>query len=83
MAKDQWAPERLRDPIATHNVMNRARLQQLAPQFNWSATLASMGLGAAKTVDVGEPSAVAAAGKRIADVPLSTWKEYLGLPLHQ
>jgi putative endopeptidase len=77
LAKDQWAPERLRDPIATHNVMNRARLQQLAPQFNWSATLASMGLGAAKTVDVGEPSAVAAAGKRIADVPLSTWKEYL------
>ena len=28
-------------------------------------------------VDVSEPSAVAAAGKRIADVPLSTWKEYL------
>ena len=77
LAKDQWAPERLRDPIATHNVMTRARLQQLAPQFNWSATLASMGLGAAKTVDVGEPSAVAAAGKRIAGVPLSTWKEYL------
>jgi len=77
LAKDQWAPERLRDPIATHNVMNRARLQQLAPQFNWSATLASMGLGAARTVDVGEPSAVAAAGKRIADVPLSSWKEYL------
>ncbi len=77
LAKDQWTPERRRDPIATHNVMNRARLQKLAPEFNWSSTLASMGLGAAKTVDVAEPSAVAAAGKRIADVPLSTWKEFL------
>jgi putative endopeptidase len=77
LSKDQWEPERLRDPVATHNVMNRAKLQQLAPQFHWDATLASMGLGATKTVDVGPPSAVAAAGKRIQDVSLSTWKEYL------
>ena len=34
-------------------------------------------MAAAKKVDVAEPSAVTAAGKRIADVPLSTWKEYL------
>jgi endothelin-converting enzyme/putative endopeptidase len=77
LSKDQWTPERRRDPVATHNVMNRAKLQKLAPQFNWAQTLRSMGLGAAKAVDVAEPSAVAAAGKRIADVPLSTWKEYL------
>jgi endothelin-converting enzyme/putative endopeptidase len=77
LAKDQWAPERLRDPIATHNPMTRAQLMKLAPQFNWAATLRSTGLAAAKKVDVSTPSAVAAAGKRIADVPLSTWKEYL------
>ena len=77
LAKDQWTPERRRDPVATHNVMDRAKLNALAPEFNWTATLQQMGLGAAKTVDVSEPSAVAAAGKRIGDVPLSTWKEYL------
>ena len=77
LSKDQWTPERRRDPVATHNVMNRAKLNALAPQFNWNTTLQQMGLGAAKTVDVSEPSAVAAAGKRIGDVPLSTWKEYL------
>ncbi len=77
LAKDQWTPERRRDPVATHNPMNRAQLMKLAPQFEWPATLNSMGLAAAKKVDVAEPSAVAAAGKRIADVPLSTWKEYL------
>ena len=77
ISKDQWTPERRRDPVATHNVMTRAQLQKLAPEFNWRETLPSMGLGAAKTVDVAETTAVAAAGKRIADVPLSTWKEYL------
>jgi endothelin-converting enzyme/putative endopeptidase len=77
LAKDQWTPERRRDPVATHNPMTRAQLMKLAPQFNWAETLESMGLGAAKKVDVAETTAVAAAGKRIADVPLSTWKEYL------
>ena len=77
LSQDQWTPERRRDPVATHNPMNRAQLMKLAPQFNWAETLRSMGLSSAKTVDVAETTAVAAAGKRIADVPLSTWKEYL------
>ncbi len=59
IAKDQWAPERRRDPVATHNPMTRAQLMKLAPQFNWTETLASMGLGAAKKVDVAETTAVA------------------------
>jgi endothelin-converting enzyme/putative endopeptidase len=77
IAKDQWTPEARRDPIKTHNPMNRAKLMKLAPEFDWDKTLASVGLASATTVDVGEPSAIAAAGDRIADKPLSTWKEYL------
>ena len=77
LAKDQWTPERRRDPVATHNVMDRAKLNALAPEFAWASTLQQMGLSAARTVDVSEPSAVTAAGKRLADVPLGTWKEYL------
>ena len=77
LAKDQWTPEQLRDPVKTHNPMTAAQLMKLAPQFNWTETLRSIGLGAARRVDVSTPSAVAAAGKRVADVPLSTWKEYL------
>ena len=77
LAKDQWTPERRRDPVATHNPMTRAQLTKLAPQFNWPETLRSMGLASARKVDVAETTAVAAAGRRIADVPLSTWKEYL------
>ncbi|HEX5184778.1 MAG TPA: M13 family metallopeptidase [Allosphingosinicella sp.] len=77
LSQDQWTPERRRDPQATYNPMNRTQLAALAPQFEWNATLAHIGLGAMPTVIVREPSAVAAAGKRLDDVPLSTWKDYL------
>ena len=77
LAQDFWTPERRRDPVATHNVMTLAQLNKLAPEFNWPATLASIGLGSAKTVDVAETTAVTAAGKLISGVPLPTWKEYL------
>ncbi|SEN56696.1 endothelin-converting enzyme/putative endopeptidase [Sphingomonas gellani] len=77
VSQDQWTPERRRDPVATHNPMTRAQLTRLAPEFDWTPTLAAMGLGAAKTVDVAETTAVTAAGKRLGDIPLSTWKEWV------
>jgi endothelin-converting enzyme/putative endopeptidase len=77
ISKDQWAPERRRDPVATYNPMNRAQLMKLAPQFDWTPALKHIGLGNMPTVVVAEPSAIAAAGKRIADVPLSTWKDWM------
>lgn len=77
LSQDQWTPERQRDPQATYNPMTRAQLTALAPEFDWGAMLAHVGLGAMPIVDVAEPSAVAAAGKRIGDVPLQTWKDYI------
>ena len=77
LSEDQWTPERRRDPQATYNPMTRAQLGALAPEFDWTPTLAGMGLARMPIVDVSEPSAVAAAGKRIGDVPLQTWKDYL------
>jgi endothelin-converting enzyme/putative endopeptidase len=77
LAQDQWAPERERDPVATYNPMDRAQLAALAPAFDWTATLDHIGLGAMPTVVVREKSAVAAAGQRVEDTPLETWKDYL------
>ena len=77
LAQDQWTPEQQRDPVATYNAMSRAQLAALAPQFDWTPVLQHIGLGAMPTVVVGEPSAVATAGKRLDDVPLDTWKDYL------
>jgi putative endopeptidase len=77
LAQDQWAPERRRDPKAMYNPMSRAQLAALAPQFDWPATLQQIGLGAMPTVVVQETTAVAAAGARLGDVPLQTWKDWL------
>jgi endothelin-converting enzyme/putative endopeptidase len=77
LAQDQWAPERERDPIATYNPMDRAQLAALAPAFDWTATLDHIGLGAMPVVVVREKSAVAAAGDRVTDTPLATWKDWL------
>ncbi len=77
LSQDQWTPEQRRDPVKTHNPMTRAQLTQLAPELDWTPTLAAMGLGQAAKVNVSEPSAIAAASKRLGDVPLSTWKEWM------
>ncbi len=77
LSQDQWTPEQRRDPVKTHNPMTRTQLTALAPEMDWTPTLAAMGLGGAAKVNVSEPSAVAAASKRLGDVPLSTWKEWM------
>jgi putative endopeptidase len=77
MASSQWAPERERDVQAINNPMTVAKLQALAPQFDWPATIRQMGFGTLDHVIVTEPSAVQAAGKLVASTPLDTWKDYL------
>jgi endothelin-converting enzyme/putative endopeptidase len=77
LSTDQWTPEQNRDPVKTYNPMTRAQLAKLAPQFDWTPVLAQIGLGKMPIVDVAQPSAVAAAGRRIADVPLDTWKDWM------
>ena len=77
LSKAQWAPAERREIDKIYNPMTRAQLIALAPQFNWNSTLAADGLGSAQMVIVTEPSAVAGAGKLLASVPLSTWKEWL------
>jgi putative endopeptidase len=77
IAKDQWTPEARRDPQKTYNLMTRAQLAKLAPEFDWDAVLAHQGLGKMPTVVVRETTAVTAAAKRLGDVPLATWKDWL------
>ena len=77
LAQDQWTPEARRDPVKTYNPMDRAALDKLAPQFDWTPVLTKLGLGKMPTVIVAEPSAVAAAGKAITAAPLATWKDWM------
>jgi len=77
LAKDDWAPERLRDPVATYNPVATAHLAAYAPGIDWGAMLDKLGLAKAKVVVVGEPSAVRAIGTHLARDPIELWKDYL------
>src|SRR3954469_19840916 len=77
LSKAQWPAADRRDIDKIYNPMTAAKLMKLAPQFQWTSTLAKSGLGSAKQVIVTEPSAVTGAGKILASIPLSTWKEWL------
>ena len=77
IAKEHWTPERSRNLTESLNPMDRAKLIALAPQFDWNILLADLGLGSVQTIVVRQTSAIAAAGKMLDTVPLSTWKEYV------
>ena len=76
MATSHWTPERDRDIQQTNNPMTVAKLQALAPQFDWPSFLKTAGISTTDVI-VGEPSAVQDAGKLLVSTPLSTWKDYL------
>ena len=77
LSKSQWPAAERRNIDKIYNPMTRAELTKLAPEFDWTNSLAKAGLGSAQQVIVVEPSAVAAAGKVIASTPMSTWREWL------
>jgi len=77
LAKDDWAPERLRDPLATYNPVPVAHLARFAPGIAWDVMLARLGLPQAKVVVVAEPSAVRAIGGHLARDPIGLWQDYL------
>ena len=77
LAQEHWAPERLRDPVATYNPVAVARLATYAPGIAWDAMLDRMGVARAKVVVVGEPSAIRAIGTHLGHDPIALWKDYL------
>ena len=77
IAKDQWTPERNREIKDIYNPMDRAKMEALAPQFDWGRMLTKAGLASQPTVVVMQPSFFTAAGKMLESVPLATWKDYV------
>lgn len=77
IAKAHWTPERSRDVKATYNPKTRAQLAKFAPQIDWDRLLKKQGLGSARTVIVGETTAIQDTAKMVASTPLETWKDYL------
>ena len=79
IAEAHWAPERSRDIRQVYNPMDRAHLQQLAPQLDWNVFLNAQGLGSVQTIIAGETTAITAEAAMLDSVPLDTWKDWLTL----
>lgn len=77
LAKDDWAPERMRDPRAIYNPVPRAKLAATVPGVDWAAMLKAYGLPEVKTVVLAQPSALRAIAGHLARDPIEGWKDYL------
>ena len=77
LATDFWPRAKRRDLQGIYHPMTQAQLANLAPQFDWPLYLDAAGLGKVPTVIAAETTAITAAGQRLDDVPLATWKDYL------
>ena len=80
LAELQWDNARNRDRNATYNKMGVTALQASTPHFDWQAFLAALPAGAkdnVKDVIVRQPDYLKSIDPLLADVPASTWKEYL------
>ncbi|QOY94658.1 M13 family peptidase [Massilia sp. UMI-21] len=82
LAKAQWTKVENRDPIKTYNKVELAKLDELAPGYDWNAWLAATGLqGKTDYVIVSQPSYLKGFAEVLNRVPLETWKTYLQLQL--
>lgn len=77
LAKVMWTKEENRDWSKRYNPMNIGKLNELAPQVNWTLNFETAQFPLDSQFLVSQPSFFEAAGKIIADTPLETWKDYL------
>lgn len=67
-----------RDPRRLYHPMTPARLQRIAPAFDWSAYRREAGLAASTTpINVSEPAFFRALSKELTRRPLRDWQAYL------
>jgi len=81
LAKAQWTPEQLRDPVKGYNPMTLVQLSAQAPGVDWQGFLAAGELGDAPFVSIGQPSYTWATARMIQSEPLDVWKAYLRVHL--
>jgi len=77
LAKTQWSKVENRDPVKRYNKTEIAKLDALAPGYDWKGGLGAAGV--ANKVDyviVSQPSYLNSFTKIAADTSLETWKAY-------
>ena len=77
IATAQWTEVANRDPQKTFNPTPVAQLPRVAPGLDWPAFLQGSAMGAAKEINLSQPSYVKALARIVRDTPLATWQLYL------
>ena len=77
IARIQWTKVELRDPVKAYNKTPLAKLDKLAPGYDWATWLKETGLeGKVDYVIVSQPSYLTGFNKLLDKTPLPTWKAY-------
>jgi len=75
IAAIHWSKVQNRDPLANYNKTSPIELAKLAPQFDWTALLAAAG-APIESIDINQPTYIAALAKLVEATPLPQWREY-------
>ena len=77
LAKVQWTPVELRDPVKAYNKFEVSKLNALTPNFDWTPYLANLGVaGKVDYVIISQPSYLKGLSEILAATPLDAWKAY-------
>ena len=77
MAKASLSRTDLRDPEKRYHIYTLAQLDQVAPNFDWTAYFWQSGIRPFSTLNVGTPDFFKELNTLIASEPLPSWKSYL------
>lgn len=77
LARVQWSNVENRDPLKIYNKMNIAKLDSLAPAYQWKSYFQAAGIGGKmEQVMVQQPSYLSGFSHALKTLPLSAWKNY-------
>ncbi|MGA8939336.1 MAG: M13 family metallopeptidase [Acidobacteriaceae bacterium] len=77
LAKGSMDRVMMRDPANRYHMMTVAELQQLSPDYDWTAYLNGIGMPQVKDVDVVSPGYVKTVNQELSTEPLQAIKSYL------
>lgn len=77
LAKASMSPVELRDPEKSYNKKNLTQLNEMSPNFSWTAYLTTRGIPQVKEVVIGQPDFFAEVSKMMKEVSLDQWKTNL------
>lgn len=77
IAELHWPVADRRERERTYNLMSKAQVRALAPNFPWTAYFDARGLGNANEIVVAELSAIGPLANLVVATPVTTWQAYV------